>query len=277
MCNPCVEFLIDRRNIYRVLGIFVALILTVIVLLSLRMWGEATTVLVFIIIPMGLVFCVGRIVEIKERTLPTDATPVLSPEKEEILNELAGEWDIATVSSGLVRFTKAEVYDNQIILSGGSDAGIRCFVISLSRTPAGRLYLDTDGSYIDAWDKASQQIHICLQEMRLIWRRPRRVQPAPVVAQAPEVAMVPQAAPPPQAAVVLPSWWEPMTDANGKVYYKNNYRMTTSWTPPTIAQIVEETRERKAQAEAGMEDPPPPAYKTSPAFESSGDSEPPPY
>merc|ERR1719419_1752406 len=209
---------------------------------------------------MGVAFCV-RFVEIKERTLPTDATPVLSPEKEEILNELAGEWDIAgkwdiaTVSLGLVRFTKANVNGDQIILSGGSGEGIGCFMISLSRTPAGRLYLDTDGSYIDAWNKASQEIRICLQEMRLIWRRPRRVEPAPVVAQAPEVAMVPQAAPPPQAAVVLPSWWEPMTDANGKVYYKNNYRMTTSWTPPTIAQIVEETRERKAQAEAGMEDP----------------------
>merc|ERR1719233_942942 len=98
--------------------------------------------------------------------------------------------------------------------------------------------------------------------MTLIWRRPRTVVLAPQSAPVPRPTPVHRPAP---VVVVLPSWWETATDANGKVYYKNNHRMTTSWTPPSAEQIAEETRERNAQA-AGQ-DLPPPDYLPPPAFD----------
>jgi len=68
--------------------------------------------------------------------------------------------------------------------------------------------------------------------------------------------------------VVLPGWWEACMDANGKVYYKNNYNKTTSWTPPTPEQIVRETQERQAQGVgspdnfgSAPDNLPPPAYE----------------
>merc|ERR1719461_100149 len=37
--------------------------------------------------------------------------------------------------------------------------------------------------------------------------------------------------------VVLPSWFEQKTAADGRQYYLNNWRKTTQWTVPTQAEI----------------------------------------
>jgi len=195
------------------------------------------------------------------RGLPPGATPLTSPEKEKVLNELAGEWDIVPVSndgkSDSIVFSKAFVTGSKITLSGGPNGMTLDQQIHLSRTPKGTIYIDKHGSCIEVWNKVLQEIRINnALNMILIWRRPRYGVP------------VPQAAPvsePPPAVVVLPSWWETMTAGNGKVYYKNNYKMTTSWTPPTAEQIAEETRERNAVAAEGMEGLPP-AYNVPPAY-----------
>merc|ERR1719320_896691 len=50
------------------------------------------------------------------------------------------------------------------------------------------------------------------------------------------------------AVLVLPHWWETQMDSKGRVYYKNNYKMTTSWNAPTAEQIALETQERSADA-----------------------------
>jgi len=150
-------------------------------------------------------------------------------------------------------FSKAYVTGTQITLSGGPNGRTQSEQIYLSRTPAGTLYLDTHGSYVEMWNKAEQEIRIInALNMTLIWRRPQSGAPAAVFQQ-PTVPVF-QQAPSPAAPtiVVLPAWWETMIDANGRVYYKNNHKMTTSWTPPTAEQIAEETRERNPQGEGEM-------------------------
>jgi len=239
--------------------------------------GFITPIVIFILlIPLAMFWWVRRM-RVQMRGLPPEAAPVISPEKEDILNELAGEWDIVPVNTGPnpnpvfarnIAFSKAYVTGTQITLSGGPRGRTQTQQIYLSRTPTGTLYLDNLGSYIEVWDKVQQEIHINnALNMTLIWRRPRSG--VPLTYAAPAIQR-------PPAVVVLPSWWETMTDANGKVYYKNNHKMTTSWTPPTAEQIAEETRERSALAAENMESQPPPAYNAPPAYETSGASAPPP-
>jgi len=168
----------------------------------------------------------------------------------------------------IIALSKAYVSGTQITLSGGPRGRTQVQQLYLSRTPTGTLNLDNLGSFIEVWNKVPQEIRINnALNMILRWRRPRNW------------VLVPQAAAgsqPPVAVVVLPTWWETMTDANGKVYYKNNHKMATSWTPPTAEQIAEETRERNAVASDGMEGLPPTAYNVPPAYETHGASAPPP-
>jgi len=243
----------------------------IIFMFSMDLGVAAPVIVVAVLVPMGMIFLYRRMIM---RGLPPDATPLISPEKEEVLNELSGEWDIVPVRGSnsafgrTIAFSKAYVTGTQVTLSGGPRARTQVQQLHLSRTPAGTLYLDNYGSYIESWDKVQQEIRInTAQNMILIWRRPRNGVP---VQQAAPVSQ------PPAAVVVLPTWWETMTDANGKVYYKNNHKMATSWTPPTAEQIAEETRERNAVASDGMEGLPPTAYNVPPAYETHGASAPPP-
>jgi len=220
------------------------------------------------------------------RGLPSDAVALPPAERDEILGELAGQWDIIPSSvptrsnMPTVAFSTAYVNGDVITLSGGPYGKVQTQRIYLSRTPGGTIYLDKLGSYITVWDKALHEIHINnALNMTLIWRRPRGVHPAgnqqtgTVILQ-PAPAAAPAAQP--QAIVVLPSWWETMTDPSGRVYYKNNYKMTTSWTPPTAQQIADETRERNAGGEGeGVEGLPPPAYN--PGYTTADASAPPRY
>jgi len=66
----------------------------------------------------------------------------------------------------------------------------------------------------------------------------------------------------PSSMTPLPEWWEACLDPSGRSYYRNNYKMTTSWYPPTAEQISLETEERRAQENASAPncDLPPPAY-----------------
>jgi len=192
------------------------------------------------------------------RGLPSDATPVESPEKEDILNELAGEWDIVPVKVptyvGRQRpfaFAKVYVTGTQLTFSGGPEGSTHTDNIYLSRTPAGTLYIDNYGSYIKVWNKIKQEITINTGlNATIIWRRQQSGVLATRAAPAIQLPVV----------IALPSWWEILTDANGKVYYRNNHKMTTSWTPPSPEQIAEETRERNAQTFGEIEGLPPPAY-----------------
>jgi len=43
--------------------------------------------------------------------------------------------------------------------------------------------------------------------------------------------------------VVLPYWWAMAKARNGKVYYINNFKQTTQWSPPTLEQIEAEKEE----------------------------------
>jgi len=253
---------------------------TIILLLAMLfiMWQTGLSPQMILIIgcillaPCACVAVIIRRITGRGRTqdLPADAAPVFSPEKEDILNALAGEWDIVPVSTEPnhvsaenTAFTKVTVTGARITLSGPHGRTLTQ-QINLTRTPLGRLYLD-QGTYIEVWNKVEQEIHINSGlNKTLIWRRPRSAVPAPQAAPAPQQ---------PAAVVVLPSWWETMTDANGRMYYKNNYKMTTSWTPPTVEMIADETRERNAQPAEDME-PPPPAYNPPPAFETSSASAP---
>jgi len=94
---------------------------------------------------------------------------------------------------------------------------------------------------------------------------------APARAQVPIERSVPNYSENKQPAVlVLPHWWETQMDNNGRVYYKNNYKQTTSWTAPTAEQIAQETQERAADARITTEGtagaPPPPAYHQAPPY-----------
>jgi len=66
----------------------------------------------------------------------------------------------------------------------------------------------------------------------------------------------------PSRMIALPEWWEACMDPSGRKYYRNTYKMTTSWDPPTAEQISLETEERRAQENASAPncDLPPPAY-----------------
>jgi len=227
----------------------------------------------FAVIPIIFCGCVYYQTYGRMRGLPKDAEPIHSPEKEEILGELAGHWQIVPVSApgsgvtiGLrnVAFSQVFVTGDMLTLSGGPRGRTQSQSIFLSRTPNGTLWLDKLGSYVEVWDKAKGEIHINnAMGMRLMWRRQGVQQP--VIIQQP---VVPVYRPAPAAAapvvVVLPQWWSTKTDANGRVYYRNAHNGTTSWTPPTAEQIAAETREREegwyGQNAVGAEGLPPPAY-----------------
>jgi len=206
------------------------------------------------------------------RGLPTDAARLPPAERDEILKELAGLWNIVPIDVGgcscctKVSFSQAYVTGDKITLSGGPNARTQQQTIKLRRTPEGRLYVDKHGSYISQWNKVTQEVHINnALNMQLMWKRPQGA----VIQQT-----VVQAAP---AVVVLPSWWETVTDPSGRVYYKNNYKQTTSWTPPTAQQIADETREMNAMNAGEVEGAPPPSYNAPPAYNSTANAPPPNY
>jgi len=243
------------------------------------------------IIPILFIVFIVVCLRLQCRGLPKDAVPVPPQERDEILRDLAGQWDIIptsaqTITVGLrqVAYSKAFVSGDRVTLSGGPRGRVQSQRIYLSRTPDGTLYLDNLGSLVSKWDKAANEIHINnAMNMQLIWRRPGGYlanAPAGNIHQ-PVAPVVHQFQPPPAAApevVVLPSWWETMTDPSGRVYYKNTYKMTTSWTPPTAQQIAAETRERDAEGKRGEGQglPPPPSYNAAPANYSTNASAPPP-
>jgi len=211
--------------------------------------------------------CVLLANRIEEKGGPSDTAPLESIEKEEIFNELAGVWDIVSQNTGQenqesdenIAFSKVNITGTEIIFTGGSHGRAKIKQLFLSRTPTGTLHIDNSGTYIENWDKEQQEIHINnALNKTLIWRRPQTGATVPKAAPASQVA---------PAVVVLPSWWETIIDNNGKMYYKNNHKMTTSWTPPTAEQIAEETRERSIEAAVEMEGLPPLIYSPPPAFE----------
>jgi len=289
------------RHRLKFVPVIVVTILMLIFIFAFNLGWMAPVILIFLSIPV-LLFCFIRHLHPTlggMRGLPADATPIHPPERDEILRELAGQWDIIptggaqpAISMHNISFSKAYVTGDNITLSGGPNGRVQNQKIFLSRTPAGTLYLDNLGSFVSTWDKVAQEIHINnALNMQLIWRRPQGgyqgnapaanyQQPVAPVFHQPVAAVV---QPPPAQGVrevlVLPSWWETMTDPSGRVYYKNSYKMTTSWTPPTAQQIADETRERNAAAVGegeGQEGlPPPPAYN--PAYKTTNASAPPPY
>jgi len=220
--------------------------------------------------------------EIPSNCVPSNAEPIHSPEREEILGELAGLWQIVPVSVieptveccvhknesmrklRLAAFSQACVSGDTVAYSGGPYGRWQNYTIILKRTPQGTLYLDQLGSYVEVWDKQKEEITIYnnLQKSRIIWRR-EGVQK--IVMQQP-IAPVLHPAPvaPAPVVVVLPAWWSTMTDPSGRVYYRNAHKGTTSWTPPSAEQIAAETRERQIQeyggTGAGAEGALPPAF-----------------
>jgi len=238
-----------RCKLFLGLVIVIALIV-VIANLNKEAWAGSA------LIPVAVIFGLWMADQAIFRT-PSDAAPVISPEKEQILDELEGLWDIVSGYNICLCCTQHKnviVKGTMLCFSGGGNGAYDQYLY-LSRTPAGRLYLDTKGCWIEDWNKATQEIRIKYPlNMTYLIRRPRGWRPSQ----------------PPPAVVVLPSWWETMTDANGRVYYKNNYKMITSWTPPTAEQIAEETRERNSQVKGYVEGLPPPAHGPPPAFETSG-------
>jgi len=92
---------------------------------------------------------------------------------------------------------------------------------------------------------------------------------APVPANVPSYEIKQAVTDPSYSTVsVLPHWWETKIDQRGKVYYMNNFKKTTSWKPPSAAQIAQETKERNA-AERGTTSgydasAPPPAFGEEP-------------
>jgi len=234
----------------------------------------------FAIIPIIFCGCVYYQTYGQMRGLPKDAVPIHSPEKEEILGELAGHWQIVPVSAPSrptiqfvttrggnprnIAFSTAYVTGSMLTLSGGPRGRTQSQSLFLSRTPNGTLWLDKLGSYVEVWDKANGELHINnALGMRLMWRR-QGTQQQVIIQQpvAPVYPSAPAAAAP--AVVVLPQWWSTKTDPNGRVYYRNAHNGTTSWTPPTAQQIAAETREREegwyGQTAVGAGGLPPPAY-----------------
>jgi len=267
------EFFMRHR--IKIIPAMIVGVLMLIFVFAFDLGWMAPVIIVFLSIPL-LLFCFVRAFHPGMRGLPADAIALPPAERDEILRELAGQWDIVPThvpqnSLGNVRniaFSQAYVNGEVITLSGGPHGRVQTQRIFLSRTPAGTLYLDNLGSYVTVWDKANNEIHINnALNMTLIWRRPGGAyavgnqQPVAPVTYQPVPAMFVQPVPAARApaVVVLPSWWQTMTDPSGRVYYKNNYKGTTSWTPPTAQQIADETREKNASGE-GVEGPPPPAY-----------------
>lgn len=214
--------------------------------------------------------------------VPSNAKPIHSPEREEILRELAGMWKIVPISvippkcclgceimdepylsRRIAAYSQACVTGNSVSYSGGPTGRWLSYKIILKRTPQGTLYLDELGSYVEVWDKQKNEITIYndLQKSRLRWRR-EGVQE--VVMQQPVAPLLQAPVAPAPAVVVLPAWWSTMTDPSGRLYYRNDHKGTTSWTPPSAEQIAAETRERQSQGYggtgAGAEGAPPPAY-----------------
>lgn len=205
----------------------------------------------------GLValFCIYCFCLRQMNGVPQDAVLIASPEKDEILAELSGLWNLVPIADGqgMMKmgraFKRAYVTGDKVTFSGGYRNSSHTQTIHLSRTPTGTIYLDKWGSFIEKWDKVEQEMHVNTGAMTLLWSRAKKK-------NVPRAAV--EAVP---AVIVLPSWWETSTDPSGRVFYKNNHNMTTSWAPPTAEQIALETKERNVQS-FGVEGQPPPAFNT---------------
>jgi len=215
---------------------------------------------------------------------------------QEIFDLLLGDWEITPRIECTQTFTKAYVTHDTIRYSGPNGETRQDF-LDLSRTPMGNINLDSEGrSCIWEWDKAKQEIIVFgffrlegYTNLRIetTWCRPgassatvdQEIELYPEPAQTASAPPIQAASAPQPGAtgnfqpavkvLVLPAWWESCMDTNGRVYYKNNYKKTTSWTPPTPEQIAFETQERRAQEGASPDDygAPPSYYDSPPAFE----------
>lgn len=254
--------------------LFLLLVVVMIVIVSNS--GPMALAFLPVCVPVLIVFyiCYRR-----HTSLPKDAAPIVSPESDQILGELAGEWDIIPVNTGgcilcgsNMHFSKVYFRGTAFTLSGGRRGRSYTQQLYLSRTPTGTLYLDKFGSYVTEWNKVSQEIHITTSNNgQQLWRRPLTFSSAQAAAPVYHQPVV--AAP---VVVFLPAWWETHVDPSGRTYYKNNHTMKTSWTPPTAAQIAQETRERNARGEEEGEGAAPLAYNPPPAYNATTASAPPP-
>jgi len=217
-------------------------------------------------------------------------------EIQEMLDLLLGHWEITARNDCTQTFTKAHVTPYQIFYYGPNGETGLGFLDLRSRTPAGNINLDSGvRSCIVKWDKAKQEMIVFgflrlddfINQIETTWCRPgassatvdQEIELHPVPAQTDSAPPIQAASAPQPGAtgnfqpavkvLVLPAWWESCMDTNGRVYYKNNYKKTTSWTPPTPEQIAIETQERRAHEGASPDDyGAPPSYSDSPpAFE----------
>jgi len=258
------------------------------------LWIFQTRIAIYVTVGIGIP-CIGCILWKCGVCSTSDENPVAvvmkldNEEIQEILDLLLGDWEITTWNGCTQKtFTKANVTHDTIHYSAPNGETEEVF-LDLSRTPDGNINLDSEGrSYIQEWDEAKQEIIVFgffrLEEftnlnIETTWCRPGassatvelEIELYPVPAQ---TASAPQPGAtgnfqPAVKVLVLPAWWETCMDTNGRVYYKNNYKKTTSWTPPTPEQIALETQERRAQEGASPDDygAPPSYYDSPPAFE----------
>jgi len=269
------------------------------------LWIMETRIAIYVTVGIGIPF-IGWILWMcgacsTRRTPDEDPVAVVvkldNEEIQEILDLLLGDWEITTSNGCIVKtFTKAYVTHDTIRYSGPNGETGWDF-LDLSRTPSGNISLDSEGrSCIWKWDKAKQEIIVFgffrlegYTNLRIetTWCRPgassatvdQEIELYPEPAQTASAPPIQAASAPQPGAtgnfqpavkvLVLPAWWESCMDTNGRVYYKNNYKKTTSWTPPTPEQIAFETQERRAQEGASPDDygAPPSYYDSPPAFE----------
>jgi len=203
----------------------------------------------YTIIPTAMVLFFCICIVCRMTGLPEDAVPLEPAERNKILRELSGSWRVTPTSSGVmgmtVKFNKVYVNGNNALFSGGRKGSTQNRTLYLSRNPAGTLYIDKLGSLISSWDKAKHELHINNNlNMGMMWKRTSGGAREQKVQQ-PDFHNIAAALQP--AVVVLPSWWEAKINPSGRVYYQNNYKMSTSWNPPTAQQIAIETQERNAE------------------------------
>jgi len=203
-------------------------------------------------------------------------------DEEEIFDNFLGEWNIAADTDvAQTTFTKANVTRDTIHYTGpnGMSEVVELF---LCRRADGLIDLDKAGNtIIKKWDEDWQELNVvgfwgdsARSAVNSTWRRPiAGIELIPTTASAPpeETALAPRGETnsalqpgftgnllPAIGMLDLPEWWETSMDPEGRVFYKNKYKNTSSWTPPTPEQIALETQERRTLQEDF--DLPPPAY-----------------
>lgn len=270
-----------RRRQMSFLFIFIILMFVLpSIILGSFMWYTMLPLIFLAVIFLVLRFRV--MAALQTRGLPEDAQDISgTAEGDLLLADLQGEWKIipfnaavhANPNTGVayqsrirrIAYDTAYVNGTMLSLSGGNAISPQTQQLFLSKTPSGTIYLDRLGSYITNWDKTKHEIHINnALNMTLIWKRK-----ADWIMQ--NAGSVPN--PAPVQVLILPHWYEQLKAPDGRTYYRNNFKKTTSWTPPTQAEI-DADKAAGAGAPSTTAGAPPPNYDAPPpAF----DAAPPPY